>query len=87
MIELCHDGSSPRGTDDQVGVISIFSKLFALIQRLWRPEGPFIKYVTLKGRGVREGVTICDRGGAVFELSKWRWGVEIFCRWGGREKR
>ena len=22
----------------------------------------------------------------VIELSKWRWGVEIFCRWGSREE-
>ena len=25
-------------------------------------KGPFIKYVTLEGEGVREGVTVCDRG-------------------------
>ena len=24
--------------------------------------GPSIKYVTLEGEGVREGVTVCDRG-------------------------
>ena len=27
------------------------------------PQGPSIKYVTLEGEGVREGVTVCDRGG------------------------
>jgi len=26
-------------------------------------EGPSIKYVTLEGEGVREGMTVCDRGG------------------------
>ena len=26
-------------------------------------QGPSIKYVTLEGEGVREGVTVCDRGG------------------------
>src|SRR6218665_2504884 len=26
-------------------------------------EGPSIKYVTLEGEGVRECVTVCDRGG------------------------
>ena len=25
--------------------------------------GPSIKYVTLEGKGVREGVTVCERGG------------------------
>ena len=25
-------------------------------------RGPSIKYVTLEGEGVREGVTFCDRG-------------------------
>ena len=25
--------------------------------------GPPIKYVTLEGEGIREGVTVCDRGG------------------------
>src|SRR6218665_1148153 len=25
--------------------------------------GPSIKYVTLEGKGVRDGVTVCDRGG------------------------
>ena len=25
--------------------------------------GPSIKYVTLEGEGVQEGVTVCDRGG------------------------
>ena len=25
-------------------------------------KGPSIKYVTLEGEGVREGVTVCDRG-------------------------
>jgi len=25
-------------------------------------KGPSIKYVMLKGDGVREGVTVCDRG-------------------------
>ena len=25
-------------------------------------KGPSIKYVTLEGKGVREGVTVCDRG-------------------------
>ena len=28
-------------------------------------RGPYIKYVTLEGEGVREGVTVCDRGGGV----------------------
>src|SRR6218665_4159841 len=27
--------------------------------------GPSIKYVTLKGEGVREGVTVCDKGEGV----------------------
>ena len=26
------------------------------------PKGTSIKYVTLEGKGVREGVTVCDRG-------------------------
>src|SRR6218665_254843 len=26
-------------------------------------QGPSIKYVTLEGEGVRESVTVCDRGG------------------------
>src|SRR6218665_1152748 len=26
-------------------------------------KGPSIKYVTLEGEGVREGVSVCDRGG------------------------
>ena len=25
-------------------------------------KGPSIKYVTLEGEGVREGVAVCDRG-------------------------
>ena len=25
-------------------------------------SGPSIKYVTFEGEGVREGVTVCDRG-------------------------
>jgi len=28
-------------------------------------KGPPIKYVTLEGEGVREGVTVCDRGRGV----------------------
>src|SRR6218665_2587138 len=28
-------------------------------------KGLFIKYVTLEGEGVREGVTVCDRGRGV----------------------
>ena len=28
-------------------------------------KGPSIKYVTLEGEGIREGVTVCDRGKGV----------------------
>ena len=43
--------------------------------RLSRPilslyKGPSIKYVTLEGEEVREGVTVCDRGRGV--KSMWR---------------
>jgi len=31
-------------------------------QSWFRTLGPSIKYVTLEGEGVREGVTVCDRG-------------------------
>jgi len=31
-----------------------------IIMRL--SKGPSTKYVTLEGEGVREGVTVCDRG-------------------------
>src|SRR6218665_994474 len=31
----------------------------------FRNRGPSIKYATLEGEGVREGVTVCDRGRGV----------------------
>jgi len=30
--------------------------------RRGKDKGPSIKYVTLEGEGVREGVTVCDKG-------------------------
>ena len=33
-------------------------------------KGPSIKYVTLEGEGVREGVTVCDRGGQEYVTSR-----------------
>ena len=51
-----------------MGVIRLFKRyiysfgfrnlMFQLLLQL----GPSIKYVTLEGEGVREGVTVCDRG-------------------------
>ena len=39
------------------------SRLKSHFKSLNGSNGPSIKYVTLEGEGVREDVTICDRGG------------------------
>ena len=44
-------------------VITIWKKLNLHHEMLGNTKGPSIKYVTLEGvEGVREGVTVCDRG-------------------------
>ena len=40
---------------------SISNKAFLRFFRNLLPRGPSIKYVTLEGKGVQEGVTVCDR--------------------------
>ena len=42
--------------------MKVMMTALALMVGIFCFTGPSIKYVTLVGEGVREGVTVCDRG-------------------------
>src|SRR6218665_1414846 len=68
MAEALLKSSSFKGGSFKGG--SLFTSLFTSAatnqslnnKSMRRSQGPSIKYVTLEGEGVREDVTVCDRG-------------------------